>query len=190
MAKVQKLLESGKFSVSGNYWEIFHQKEYYSDHRKANIRVDVSVEFRRTATSPPSFFVFIECKDYAGPVPVGDVEEFYAKTQQISGVNVKGILFTRVGLQEGAFNCAKSYGMAVVRLLHDDDLQWMIERTNQHLSTAIPNSIQINVINALTNEYFVSTRRQMFALYRDTVSYGLDEIFLEWLKAMDPGCLG
>lgn len=177
---IQKLLLENQFSISGNFYEIFRQKEYYSSDRQGNIKIDISIEFRRSEGSKPSLYIFIECKDYSKPIPVDDIEEFYAKTQQISGINAKAMLFTKSSLQQGAFNYAFSKGIAVVRLLDKEALSWLIERTTDHVTTNHSNSVAINVINALTNENIVTTRRNTFALYKDKSDYEILSI-LEYL---------
>lgn len=173
---VERLLVEGAFSIAGNFYQIFHKKGYYSDKRKDEIIVDLSIEFRRTDSVAPSVYVFIECKDYKSPVPVSDIEEFYAKISQISGVNVKSMLFTTSSIQEGGFTFASSVGMAVIRVLDDDSLAWLIERTNKNLVTSQLNSVHTNVINAIVNEYFVSTKRDTFAYANGTASYQIKDI--------------
>ena len=177
LAIVQQLIASNQFCVSGNYWEVFHQKSYYGNLRKSEIIVDISVEFRRTPTADPSLIVFIECKDYISSVPVNDVEEFYAKVNQMTGLNVKAMLFVRSALQAAAFDTAASLGMAVVRILEEDELCWLIERTNKDLTTGIANSIALNVMNALVNEHYVSIKQDTFARYKETATYHLEDIF-------------
>ncbi len=168
---VEELLKDGEFSIAGNFYEVFHKKGYYSDKRKSDIIIDLSIEFRRTEIANPSLYVFIECKDYKTPVPVSDIEEFYAKANQISGVNVKALLFTTSSIQEGGFTFANSVGMGIVRILDDDSLSWMIERTTRHLVAGAPNSVSTNVMNALLNEYFVSTKHDTFAFANAVASY-------------------
>jgi hypothetical protein len=62
----------------------------------------------------------IECKDYQHPLPVSEVEEFWAKLQQIGGVNVKGAIAVTGTLQSGAMAFAESKGIDVFRILPDD----------------------------------------------------------------------
>jgi hypothetical protein len=172
------LIATDEFIIRGKHYSLHHQKKYFSSARQGDISIDISIEYSRTKDSTPNLYVLIECKDYNKPVPVDDVEEFYSKTQQITGVNVKCILFTRTSLQSSAFNFASSRGIAVVRILDDDSMVWLIERTNKNLSTGLSNSIAINVINALTNEYFVSTRQGIFCYYKKTLP-SIKDVLLE-----------
>ena len=187
--KVHDIIENQQhekqFSLMAPFYELFHQKGYYSRDRPKYIDVDLSIEFRRTKDSSPGIYIFIECKDYTHTVPVDDVEELFAKTEQIAGVNVKAMLFSRSHLQEGAFNYAKSKGIAVIRILDDDSLSWLIERTNKNLVTTQANSMNVNVVNALTNEYFVSTQRDTFASVNGQVFYTVEEVLTELLKEAD-----
>lgn len=172
---INELLQNRKFILSAPFYSLFHQKGYYSADRLKDIIVDLSIEFRREETSNPFLYLFIECKDYNSPVPVNDIEELYSKTEQISGINVKAMLFTRSSLQEGAFNYARSKGIGVVRLMDDDSLAWLIERTNKHLVTSQPNSVVINVMNAIVNENFVTTKRDTFGSVGNQVFYSVEE---------------
>ncbi len=174
--KIEEMLAQNEFSIVGKYYRVFHKKAYYSEKRKRNIVVDLSIEFRRTKKSEPSIYVFIECKDYNGPVPVSDIEEFYAKTNQISGVNVKAFFFTTSSIQESGLNFANSVGMGLVRWLDDDSLAWLIECTNKELRTNYSTATSTNVLNALINEHFVSTKRDVFAYANGVGSYEIKDI--------------
>ena len=66
-------------------------------------------------------------ENYAGAVPVDDVEEFHAKIQQIGEDNTKGTFVTSGALQRGALAYAKSKGIGVIRLLPDDQLITVLE---------------------------------------------------------------
>lgn len=78
---------------------------------------DISLEFWLPGADQWSILWIIECKDYAGSIPVDDVEEFKAKLDQISGANRKGMLVVSGALQPSAFNYARSNGIAVARPL-------------------------------------------------------------------------
>jgi hypothetical protein len=184
---LNKLLVSEAFFITGRNYKIYRHKKYFSLSRQADIIIDLSIEFSRAIDSKPNLFILVECKDYNKTIPVDDIEEFYSKTQQITGVNVKSILFTTTSLQSSAFNFAASKGISVVRILDDDSLTWLIERTNKNLTTDLPNSIAINVINALTNEYFVSTRKNIFCFCNEKTFLDIKSVLLEIISnSMEP----
>jgi len=62
-----------------------------------------------------SALVLIECKNYGHPVPVDDVEEFFAKVQQVAAANAKATIASTASFQSGAREFAKSKGMGLIR---------------------------------------------------------------------------
>lgn len=173
---VKQEIDQGTFGIAGNHYKMYHQKKYYSRDRKAYIKVDLAIEFKRTKTSKPSLYILIECKDYGKAVPVDDLEEWFVKAQQIVGMNSKVMLFSRSSFQKGAFEFAKSKGMAAVRILDDDSLCWMIERSSKEVAADAKPTVVANVMNALLNENFVSTNHDTFALLDRTASYSVHDI--------------
>ena len=57
-----------------------------------------------------------ECKDHSGSIPVGRVEEFKAKLDQISSANRKGVFVATGELQDGALKYAQAHGIAVLHM--------------------------------------------------------------------------
>jgi hypothetical protein len=83
--------------------KIFRKKGYYSRDREDFIIFDISVEVFLPGFETPSLLVLIECKNYSGKVPVGDIEEFGSKIRQVAGFNAKGI-FASINLSfDGSF---------------------------------------------------------------------------------------
>lgn len=180
-----QLLQTGELGISGNLYKVYHQKEFYSEFRKANIKFDLVIEFYRKEGVTPNFYILVECKDYGSRVPASDLEEFFSKARQVLHANFKCMVFTTNSLQETAFNYAVSTGMAVVRILDDDSLSWIVERTNKHLTTSVQNSVAINVSTALTNEYYVTTRNDTFGTYNFKSFLSVKDIFTEVLKDLN-----
>lgn len=176
------LLQTGELGISGNLYKVHHQKEFYSEFRKANIKFDLAIEFYRKEGVTPNFYILVECKDYGSRVPASDLEEFFSKARQVIHANFKCMVFTTNSLQETAFNYALSTGMAVVRILDDDSRSWILERTNKHLTTSSQNSVAINVSTALTNEYCVTTRNDTFGMYNFKSFLSIKDIFTEVLN--------
>lgn len=161
---IKSLMLKGEFVISYNGSEVFHKKPYYSAKRKSDIVFDIAVECRRTPEKDPFLFIIIECKDYGKTIPVDDIEEFYQKIDQVTGKNVKGIFFSTNSFARGAVAFAESSGIAVVRMLDDDSLSWIVERSSPYLKTTSENALILNAYNAITEENFVSTRQSFFAL--------------------------
>jgi hypothetical protein len=113
------MIQNEEFPINPKFCKLLRRKAYFSSKRKSNIVVDLSIECCLPGEEPFLFFI-IECKDYGHPVPVDDVEEFYTKIQQITGLNVKAILVTTNTLQAGALNFAHSTGIRVIKIGADD----------------------------------------------------------------------
>jgi hypothetical protein len=105
---------------------IYHKKPYYSRDRDSAIVVDISIEVTLPGATTWSFLWAWECKDYSGPVPVSDVEEFWAKLRQIGGVNIKGGIACSGPVSHGAFSFARAQGMSLVRLLPQSHVDWLL----------------------------------------------------------------
>lgn len=112
---LKHLLESGKLPINKDCCRIFKQKSYYSKDRGGYIKVDISIECTFPRELKPSFYIFVECKDYSKRIPVDDIEEFFSKVQQIGGVNSKAFFFTTAKLQKAALNFAINKKIRVVK---------------------------------------------------------------------------
>lgn len=175
-AIIERLIKKGEFSIVGNFIEIFRKKEYQSTSVSKKVIVDLSIEVRRTEISPPSLYVFIECKDHKRPVSIDKLRVFNSVVQELAGWNVKAMFFTPSSLQNGAFEYAQTKKIAVVRVLEEDDLEWLIERTTDELVNTQSNPEITNVMHAISTEYFVSTKQNVFAFYKDKASYDVGQI--------------
>ena len=173
---ILEALMNDKLFVSPKHSLLFKKKEYYSKDRGKEIVFDLAIECYREGSEQPSFIVLIECKDYQTPISVDNLEEFYSKKQQIARANSKCLFFTTNSLQVSAFNYATNIGIGVVRIMDDDSMIWLIERANKNLSTSTINSIAINVTNAITDEYFVSTHKNVFAYLNEKAYTSIAEL--------------
>jgi hypothetical protein len=177
-------LKNEKFIVSGKKSKIFKRKPYYSNSRKSDIIVDISIETSLANSSSHSLLILIECKDYDSPIPVNDIEEFYSKVRQISGLNVKAIFVTTAALQKSAFEFAKSNGIALIRYLPDKqfvvllhyEMGSLIQEMTMDMFFLNPKKFN----SAFLEQNYISEVRQFYAcdkngLYRDWGSV------LDWL---------
>jgi hypothetical protein len=92
------------FYLRPKYCKLFKKKEYYSKDRESNIIIDISIEIWMPNANNYSLLIPIECKNYDKAISINEVEEFYAKISQISGVNVKGVFVTTASFQAATLN--------------------------------------------------------------------------------------
>lgn len=149
--KLRDLVESNKFFFPKERCTIHKKKKYFSRDRNAYITVDIAIECRLPDEDEYSLLVVVECKDVARPVSVDDVEEFFAKVSQITGLNVKAIIATRRNFQAGALEYARSKCIAYLRFIDRTNCKWVLKRSpSLGVSGSVPDS-QI-VYSGLTSE--------------------------------------
>lgn len=120
-------LRNERLCASPRNAKIFKKKPYHSRDRGAAIVTDVSIELFLPDRERPSMIWIFECKDYAGSIPVDDLEEFHAKLQEMGEDNTKGTFVTSGALQRSALSYARSKGIGVIRLLPDDQIAVVME---------------------------------------------------------------
>lgn len=125
------LLSSGDYYLSSKHSKIFRKKGYYSEARKGNIIVDISIESYVGDSENYSFLTVIECKDYSKKIPVDDIEEFSSKLNQIGQHNTKGIFVTNSPFQTGALNFAQSMKIGLVRINDSKSFEWVNHRKDR-----------------------------------------------------------
>lgn len=108
--------------------EIDALSTYAKGDREDFIVFDISVEVFLPGFEPPSLLVLIECKNYSGKVPVGDIEEFGSKINQVAGFNAKGIFASASAFQSGTFNIARNRGFGVLRYFDQSEFRWELPR--------------------------------------------------------------
>jgi hypothetical protein len=168
---ILKEINSERLGVLPHSCQLYRKKAYYSEARKSNIIVDLSIEVTLASANKLSFLWIWECKDLAKPIPVDDVEEFHAKLEQIGSDNIKGGIAVTGGLQKSALSYANSKGIAVVRIMPSGQIRWVIYNI---LSMPLDNKLDSNeFMQGLTNPNHIST---------NTVFYGLSDgyIFGDW----------
>ena len=167
-------IENDRYFIKKSWCKIFRKKGYYSHDRKSNIIFDVSIEVTRPGEEQYSLLVLVECKDYKGSVPVNDVEEFYSKILQVTGVNAKGIFACTSSFQEGARNFAKSKGFALIRCFEPGGFKWELDRSQSaSLGSGLGNWAMIN--QGISQNDFKSPVFDLFCEYRLTLTNSLWE---------------
>jgi Zn-dependent peptidase ImmA (M78 family) len=122
-------IANGRFWANKDCCKIFIKKGYYSKDREKDIIFDISIEIYLPGQANYSVLVLIECKNYNHKVPVDDVEEFYAKTQQISGANIKAIVASTNSFQDGTFKFSRSKGIGLLRYFSKEKREWVLTRS-------------------------------------------------------------
>ena len=174
----ERQISEDRFFSKREFCKIYRKKGYYSKDREKNIVFDVSVEVTLPGQERYSVLFLIECKNYGHRVPVDDVEEFFAKIQQISGANAKGIVVATNSFQEGAFKFAKSKGIGLLRYYSKEQLDWVLTRSpSSTASSSIASSEWSNSYNALHDDKYRSKYFDFYGFITDTYTVSLNQFF-------------
>jgi hypothetical protein len=184
-----KKLKNGELLVNPKTSKIYQKKPYFSKDRNSNIVVDISIEVEYKRKEGLGLLLIIECKNYGHPVPVDDLEEFYAKVQQIAGLNVKAIFVTRSSLQKSAYEYAKARGIGVMRVLPDDQVKMVMYK----LAPTVQNRDEAEITqrkvadfeSGLLNNDHMATNRKSYAFTGNIVHENSEEIFLTHLRLFE-----
>jgi hypothetical protein len=163
-AAIENELVGGRLGLRPESTRAFRGKGYHSRDRDDDILTDISLEVWLPGADRWSLLCVIECKDYAGAVPVSDVEEFKAKLDQISGANRKGIMAISGALQAGALTYARSVGIGIVRLLPDDQVRHVIYHMTATMLREAEKLDSGEFYRALTQPNFESFGRDFYAI--------------------------
>lgn len=172
---LKNYINSGNFWINPKSCKFYKKKKYYSKTRESYITVDISIECFLAGKDEYSQLIIIECKDYKAKVPVDDIEEFESKIRQISGVNVKAIFASRTPYQSGAFSVAKNIGMALIRILPEEKIDWVLQRNP--VSSKPAERIREDRVTskyALINEDFIGKAQNIFCYYKNYTSSLID----------------
>ena len=132
----KNVISDDRFYAKKELCKVFIQKGYYSKDREKDIIFDVAIEIYLPDEDTYSQLILIECKNYNHKVPVGDVESFFAKAQQVSGGNIKAIMASTNSFQDGAFKFSKSKGIGLLRYYNPKELNWELTRSPSSVVTA------------------------------------------------------
>jgi Zn-dependent peptidase ImmA (M78 family) len=160
------------------YCRIFRKKGYYSKDREKDIVFDISIEVTLPEQDRYSLLFLIECKNYGHSVPVDDVEEFFAKIQQVSGANVKGIVVSTNSFQDGAFKFARSKGIGLLRYFSKESLEWVLTRSPSSMASAAHAASEwSNAHKALHNENYNSRYFDFYGCVNETYTVSSNQFF-------------
>jgi len=166
------------FFSKREYCKIFRKKGYYSKDREKDILFDISVEVTLPGQDRHSLLFLFECKNYGHSVPVDDVEEFFAKIQQVSGANAKGIVVSTNSFQDGAFKFARSKGIGLLRYFSKDKLEWVLTRSPSSMASAAHAvSEQSNAYHALHDDKYESRYFDFYGCVNETYTVSSNQFF-------------
>ena len=121
-----QIIDDDLFFCKKECCSLFRKKGYYSKDRESRIIFDVSIEITLPGETDYSFVYLIECKNYSSSVPASDVEEFYAKVQQVAAANSKAVVATNANVQKGGLAFMQSKGIGLLRYF-GDTYKWQLK---------------------------------------------------------------
>lgn len=181
---IKVALKEGELGLKAEWSEVFHQKGYHSKDRNSEIIFDLSIEMRRPGEEGLILLWLFECKDYQDTVPPGDVEEFFAKSEQISQANTKLVVISSAAFQDGARQYAKSKGIGVLRLFSSGESKWELTRMS-----ALARSFGSSAEHALSESSFTPRFSTFFGEFGDLLTISPPEFFSEMLQDHLPRAL-
>ncbi len=95
--------------------QLYKNKKYYCDQRKADVDFDVVIEVCREGLAEPHIVVVFECKNHKSPLQEPYITDFSDKIGRIFGHGAKGIIVSSSRLQSGAENVARSRRLGIVK---------------------------------------------------------------------------
>lgn len=126
---LQAEIDADRFWAKKSNCKVFWKKGYHSKDRDGDIVFDVSIEVYLPGAKEYSALVLVECKNYTHSVPVDDVEEFFAKVQQVAAANAKAVVASSASFQSGARAYAKSKGIGLMRYFAPGTFKWELRRS-------------------------------------------------------------
>jgi Zn-dependent peptidase ImmA (M78 family) len=158
----KSLIDSGQFWANSQCCKLFRKKGYYSKDRGSSIVFDVSIEIYLPEAQEYSSCVIFECKNYSHSVPINDVEEFFAKVQQVCAANSKAVLVSNATFQKGTMAFAKSKGIGLFRYMDSSNYKWVLQRSFSARLHTFRTDSAILVECGLSDPDFIS---EVFYLY-------------------------
>ena len=169
------LIDSDQFLAKKSNCKIFQKKGYYSKDREGNIIFDVSIEIFFPDSDKYSILILLECKNYNSAVPVNDIEEFFAKIEQVGAANTKAIIASTNSFQSGTINYAKSKGIGLLKYFDPTNVDWELKRYSSQDSFINSYSSTESVKECLSNPNF---RSKYFDLYMQSPSNHTNDLWV------------
>ena len=199
---LRREIDEERFFCRPEHCRIFRKRRYFSRDREDDIVFDIAIEVSLPGQPKPSIIVLVECKNYAGTVPVGDIEEFGSKIRQVTGFNAKGVFVSASAFQSGTLNIARNQGFGVIRYFPDEGFQWELARALLTGVSSASSRKRAEIEYALTHTAFRPTLSGAYAVtpkgYTNAwegiwsgldLAGGLDPAVLEVIRAHRPPLL-
>ena len=122
---LKELLNNDEYYLNRNKSQIFKKKEYYSENRKSNIELDVTIESYLSNAKEYSNLHVFECKNLNKNITPDDIEEFDSKLNQIGRHNTKGIMVSTKGFSKSTYRLAKSWKIGLLLIKSNNQLDWI-----------------------------------------------------------------
>lgn len=151
-------IAAGRFLGRPDCCKILHHKGYYSRDRRADIIFDVAIECCLPGHNKPSLIWLFECKDYGRRVAVSEVEEFFAKVQQVAPAKGKAVMVTTQAYQRSAVEFAEAKGIGLVRIFPTADWKWELHRSPSSMPMSRALSRDGEIFIGLTEHDYHSRR--------------------------------
>jgi Zn-dependent peptidase ImmA (M78 family) len=182
-ALLSRDISEGRFIAPSDRCRIFRKKAYYSKDREKDIVFDIAIEISLPGQATYSSLWLIECKNYGHRVPVDDVEEFFAKTEQIKPGKTYAVVISTNSFQEGAFNFARSKGIGLARYFIAESLHWILTRSPSSLAVRSDASLDSKMAyDGLRQEDYLSRYYDLCCYSGDIYSHSLNALFLKLLR--------
>lgn len=170
-------VRTGRFFASPECCTVFYHRSYYSRDRRSQITFDLAIEVALPGAPVPSMLCLIECKHYGRPVRVDDVEEFFAKVQQVAAAGAKAIIVSTNSFQSGAIEFARSKKIGLLRFFPRSECKWELHRSPSTHSMSRALSNDSDVWRGLTQEIHHSSRFDFYCCLGNLLTYSLNDFF-------------
>jgi len=185
-------IDADRFWAKNECCKVFWKKGYFSRDRGTDIIFDIAIEVYLPGAQDYSCLVLIECKNYQHSVPVDDVEEFFAKVQQVAAAKGKAVIATTAAFQSGAREFAKSKGIGLMRYFGPEDFKWELKRSLSASSQTTASEATELIGSALSTDTFQSLAFDLYlqSPIRDTNSLWdfFEDLVLESALTQDEVC--
>lgn len=179
--RVAELAQAGGLPYSPSMCKPRREHGYPSYRRGGLIKLDVTIEVWPQNSDRWAFLWAFECKDHADRIGVEYLETFYSRLNDVAPCNNKGIMVSTSAFTREALTYAERTGMGLIRILPDDQVDYvMYGKVSTHLPGIDHSSQSVNE-PFLIDEYRGQNQR-FFAMYGDKRLPSLSDVFEEMSK--------
>lgn len=179
---LQTEIAAGRFFARPDCCTVRSKPKYYSQDRKADIVFDISIELRIPGADTYSLLLLVECKNYRRSISVDQIEEFFAKVQQISPANCKAIFASTTNFQSSAIEYAKSKGIGLLRYFSPDQLDWVLWRSPSSFEFSADAQDQQRIVLGLLQPDFKSRYFDFYFLSPLRATNSSDDFFSDLIS--------